>query len=75
MKFLKTPYFKEHLRRLLLPIYREVLVNSFDLQSKSMDWFLYDIGLRHERVKEVLLKYSNYFLKFQNPEAATGGVL
>ena len=23
-----------------------------DLQSKSMDWFLYDNGLRHERVKE-----------------------
>ena len=24
---------------------------SIDLQSKSMDWFLYDIGLLHERVK------------------------
>ena len=24
---------------------------STDLQSKSMDWFLYDNGLRHERVK------------------------
>ena len=24
---------------------------SIDLQSKSMDCFLYDIGLRHERVK------------------------
>ena len=24
---------------------------SIDLQSKSMDWFLYDIGLRNERVK------------------------
>ena len=24
---------------------------SIDLRSKSMDWFLYDIGLRHERVK------------------------
>ena len=24
--------------------------NSF-MQSKSMDWFLYDNGLRHERVK------------------------
>ena len=23
---------------------------SIDLQSKSMDWFLYDKGLRHERV-------------------------
>ena len=27
--------------------------NQFiDLQSKSMDWFLYDNGLRHERVNE-----------------------
>ena len=25
---------------------------SIDLQNKSVDWFLYDIGLRHERVKE-----------------------
>ena len=24
---------------------------SIDLQRKSMDWFLYDIDLRHERVK------------------------
>ena len=24
---------------------------SIDLQSKSMDWLLYDIGLRHEKVK------------------------
>ena len=24
---------------------------SIDLQSKSMDWFLYDNGLRRERVK------------------------
>ena len=25
---------------------------SFDLRSKSRDWFLYDNGLRHERVKD-----------------------
>ena len=24
---------------------------SIDLRSKSMDWFLYDNGIRHERVK------------------------
>ena len=24
---------------------------SIDLRSKSVDWFLYDIGVRHERVK------------------------
>ena len=27
---------------------------STDLLSKSMDWFLYDNGLRHERVKEMV---------------------
>ena len=27
---------------------------SINLQSKSMDWFLYDNGLRHERVKPLL---------------------
>ena len=34
----------------------ELFLKSFlidqKLQSKSMDWFLYDKGLRHERVKE-----------------------
>ena len=30
------------------------LVNlSANLLSKSMDWFLYDMDLRHERVKKV----------------------
>ena len=28
---------------------------SINLQSKSMDWFLYGNGLRHERVKEKYL--------------------
>ena len=27
---------------------------SIDLQSKSMDWFLYDRDLRHERVKQLM---------------------
>ena len=27
---------------------------SIDLLRKSMDWFLYDIGLRHERVSREL---------------------
>ena len=26
---------------------------SIDLLSKTMDWFLYDMDFRHERVKEV----------------------
>ena len=35
---------------------------SIDLRSKSMDWFLYDDGIRHERVNNtgtlsVLLNY------------------
>ena len=25
---------------------------------KSMDWFLYDIGLRHERVKQSIFKFN-----------------
>ena len=28
---------------------------SIDLRNKSMDWFLYDNGLRHERVKQTRL--------------------
>ena len=31
---------------------------SIDLQSKSMDWFLYDRNLRHERVKPFQADYS-----------------
>ena len=27
-------------------------IQSIDLLCKSMDWFLYDSGLRHERVKK-----------------------
>ena len=33
---------------------------SIDLQSKSIDWFLYDNGLRHERVK------ANSFANYPN---------
>ena len=33
------------------------------LLRKSMDWFLYDNGFRHERIKHTTLKYIrlNYF--------------
>ena len=35
--------------------------NQFiDLQSKSMNWFLYDNGLRHERVKQTSQTISDY---------------
>ena len=46
------------LKRMVLPLtlsrwrlisYRN---QSIDLQRKSMDWFLYDIGLRRERVNK-----------------------
>ena len=30
---------------------------SIDLHSKSVDWFLYDRVLRHERVKSVFKKW------------------
>ena len=52
---------------------------SIDLQSKLMNWFLYDISLRHERVKflfdltctfnetrtDFILKWSFHFLEAQ----------
>ena len=28
-------------------------IQSIDLQRKSMDWFLYDMDVRHESVKEM----------------------
>ena len=31
------------------------IIKKQDLQSKSMDWFLYDRDLRHERVNALLL--------------------
>ena len=40
------------------------------MQSKSMDWFLYDVGLRHERVKVfhrkkfLVQKFGCYFFPF-----------
>ena len=38
--------------------------NQFiDLLCKSMDWFLYDIGLRHERVKSFSKYFCSYCLK------------
>ena len=45
--------------------------HSTDLQSKSMGWFLYDNGLRHERVnnvpfKPVVFVYRNIGLKMVN---------
>ena len=50
-----------------IPLYRN---QSIDLPRKSMDWFLYDIGLHHERVKllqasfpdKVSFRSSNYVI-------------
>ena len=33
---------------------------SIDLRSKSVDWFLYDNGLRHKRVKQVIKQCIKY---------------
>ena len=38
---------------------------SIDLQSKSMDWFLYDNGLRYERVKNSWVFHLSFQLIFQ----------
>ena len=32
------------------------MAEAVNLRSKSMDWFLYDNGLRHERVKNINIK-------------------
>ena len=37
---------------------------SIDLRSKSMDWFLYDDGLRHERFKLILFEITIMLLVF-----------
>ena len=43
--------------------------NQFiDLLLKSMDWFLYDSGLRHERVKQKLLHRKLHVKKKENQE-------
>ena len=39
---------------------------SIDLQSKSVDWFLYDNGLRHERVKDPLKKDNSFTVHHRN---------
>ena len=36
---------------------------SIDLRGKSMDWFLYDNGVRHERVKTVFKNQIFWYLK------------
>ena len=36
---------------------------SIDLQSKSMDWFLHDIGFRRERIKPIQNSVSVMFTK------------
>ena len=37
-------------------------MTDIDLHSKSMDWFLYDNGLRHERVN-----VGYFMMKFYSP--------
>ena len=54
----KSPYNfikRDDLEKKLL----EVPFNSF-MRSKSMDWFLYDSGLRHERVKLPPFRFDTY---------------
>ena len=38
-----------------------------DLQSKSVDWFLYDKELRHERVKETKQKLTQKTETYSEP--------
>ena len=53
----------------LTPLWRGPLSyrnQSIDLRSKAMDWFLYDNGLRHERIKcisrRIVLSVVNQFV-------------
>ena len=43
---------------------------SIDLQSTSMNWFLYDNDHRHERVKRTLKSFKTYILKGINNKSA-----
>ena len=74
MKFWRTRFFKEHLRTtpsvlifaslicfLLTLSWQRPLSyrnQSIDLRSKSMDWFLYNNSLRHERINPLYLLQS-----------------
>ena len=51
-------FYQPHLRKLTLSWRRQLSYRnqSIDLLCKSMDWFLYDNGPRHERVKQTVPK-------------------
>ena len=67
--FVATLYWKMFFRRSNPPLFSTLSWRgplpyrnqSIDLRSKSMDWFLYDNGLRHERVKNEMGMWSYYF--------------
>ena len=40
---------------------------GIDLQSKSMDWFLYDTGLRLERVNIIFVVFGYFYLSSHLP--------
>ena len=68
--FCKTPYLR-YLKRFRIRLWHLLAFGltlswvrslshknqSIDLQCKSMDWFLYDRNLRHERVKVICSRY------------------
>ena len=62
--FIKTNYYTSLTLSWRRPLsYRNQSNQSIDLRSKSMDWFLYDNGLRQERVKLIIFLISiNLFL-------------
>ena len=63
----RISFFRDNLHTFPLTLlWRRLLSyrNQFiDLRSKSMDWFLYDNGLRHERVNTKGLVSCNCFVK------------
>ena len=41
---------KEHLESFMMEV---PITQSIDLQNKSMDWFLYYMNFRHERINAI----------------------
>ena len=59
-KFLRGKQNDEEVAEVIEEAYEKIVLwknnyrnQSIDFQSESMEWFLYDNGLRHERVKDI----------------------
>ena len=72
------PWFDPSSKMLLTLSWRRPLSyrnQSIDLQSKSMDWFQYDNGLRHERVNYLIIKPFNLLNPFSRIKTPINNLL